>query len=324
MANLKFEINPGLLQPVGDRFVGAGYKEPLEEKKAFEIVGNMAEAEGMGFWAPGQVTLENAKETADAVRALGKVPSTIVANFWDKRFGWGSFTNKDPAIREESLERAYETIEIAKLMGIDLVSVWFGHDGVDYAFQADYSGVWDQLVTAVEKIAVYDKTMKIAIEYKIREPRIHSFVGNIGDTLLLIEEAGRENVGITLDLGHAINAGERIAYSAVRALEKGRLFNMHWGDNFRLWDDDVVVGSVNTIEFIEVVYWLYKYGWEGWCGLDQYPFKNNALDAMLESILWIRGFENVIKKIGMEKLGQAIENDEPKMILRLLRETMLG
>ena len=131
-------------------------------------------------------------------------------------------------------------------------------------------------------------------------------------------------MGVTLDLGHAINAGERIAYSAVRALKDNKLFNLHWGDNFRLWDDDVVVGSVNTIEFIEVVYWLHKYDWEGWCGLDQYPFKNNAADAIHESILWIKGFENVVQKIGMEKLGQAIAQDEPKMVLALLRETMLG
>ena len=323
MANLKFEVNPGLLQPLGDRFVGDGYKAPVDERDALKMVGAMPEAQGMGFWAPGQATLKNAKEIAQAVRSLGKEPSTIVANFWDKRFGWGSFTNKDPDIRKSALEHAYEGIEIAKLMGIGLFSIWFGHDGVDYAFQADYSKIWDQLVSAVADIARYDKSMKIAIEYKIREPRIHEFVGNMGDTLLLIAEAGQDNVGVTLDLGHAINAGERIAYSAVRALERGKLYNIHFGDNFRLWDDDVVVGSVNTIEFIEVIYWLHKYNWEGWCGLDQYPFKNNACDAIQESILWVRGFENVIRKIGMEKLDQAITQDEPKKILSLLREAML-
>ena len=144
--------------------------------------------------------------------------------------------------------------------------------------------------------------MRIAVEYKIREPRIHEFVGTLGDVLCLIRDTGRDNVGVTLDLGHALNAGERIAYSAVRALQVDKLYHIHWGDNYRFWDDDVVVGTVNTLEFIEVVYWLHRYDWEGWCGLDQYPFKNDALDAMTESILWVRGFEKVIERIGMSAL----------------------
>ena len=323
MAKLKFEVNPGLLQPIGDRFESSGYKNPIDEDDAFDIVGKMREADGIGFWGPGQITLKNAAVVAQKVRSYKKEPAVIVVNFWEKKWGWGSLTNKSADMRKQAIERACECVEIAKLMGIDIVSIWFGHDGVDYAFQADYFKVWDYLEKGLTEIADYDPNMKIAVEYKIREPRIHEFIGNIGDTMCLINDVGRNNVGITLDLGHAINAGERIAYSTARALKKGKLYNIHWGDNYRLWDDDVVVGSVNTIEFIEVAYWLHKYDWEGWCGLDQYPFKNNAVDAITESILWIKGFENVVKRIGLDVLDEVIKNDEPKKVLKLLRETML-
>lgn len=323
MANLKFEVNPGLLQPIGDRFVSEGYKNPISEEMAFQIIGSMPEVDGIGFWGPGQVNLSNAREVADKVRSMKKEPAVLVINLWDKKWGWGSLTNKSAGLREDAISRACECVEIAKLMGIDTVSIWFGHDGVDYAFQADYFKAWDNLVEGLQKIAGYDKDMKIAVEYKIREPRIHEFVGNLGDTLCLINDAGRDNVGITLDLGHAINAGERIAYSVARALQKNKLYNLHFGDNYRLWDDDVIVGTVNTIEFIEVIYWLHKYNWEGWCGLDQYPFKNNAVDAMVESILWVRGFERIISKIGLTALDEVILQDEPKKALKLLREAML-
>ncbi len=323
MAKLKFEVNPGLLHPLGDRFHSAGYKDPINDGQAFDTIAGMQVADGIGFWGPGQVTIKNAKEVAERVRNVGKEPATLVVNYWEKQWGWGSLTNKSADIRKKAIERGQECVEIAKLMGMDIVSVWFGHDGVDYAFQADYSKIWDWLVDGVSQIADYDKNTKVAIEYKIREPRIHEFVGNFGDTMCLINDIGKDNVGMTLDLGHAINAGERIAYSTARALEKGVLYNMHWGDNYRLWDDDVIVGTVNTIEFIEVVYWLHKYDWEGWCGLDQYPFKNNALDAMTESILWVKGFEKLIQKIGMDVLSEVINKDEPKEALRLLREAML-
>jgi len=56
--------------------------------------------------------------------------------------------------------------------------------------------------------------------------------------------------------------------------------------------------------------------------LDQYPFKNNAVDAATESIKWVRGFEKLIEKIGMDELGGILNQDEPKAALRLLREAM--
>ena len=323
MARLKFEVNPGLLMPLSDRFSGTGYKEPIDTDKAFSIIAGMKEAEGIGFWGPGQVTLENAAQMAQKVRSAGKEPAVIVMNTWDKEWKWGTFSNKSAEIREKAVETAKECVDIASVMGIKTVTMWLAHDGVDYAFQADYSKVWDWMADGLTKVADHNPDINIAVEYKIREPRIHQFVGNLGDTLCMVKDVNRPNVGVTLDLGHAINAGERIAYSAVRLLECGKLFNMHWGDNYRLWDDDVVVGTVNTIEFIEVVYWLHKYNWQGWCALDQYPFKNNAYDAMTESILWVRGFEKVIDRIGIGALDQAIQSDEPKRALKLLREAML-
>lgn len=321
-ARLKFEVNPGLLMPLSDRFTGTGYKQPIGMEEAFAILANMKEAEGIGFWAPGQVTRENAESMGKRVRNIGKQPAAIVMNTWGREWKWGSFSNKSAAIRKKAIETAKECTEIASLLGSKTVTIWLAHDGVDYAFQADYSKVWDWMVEGLIEVADYNPDINIALEYKIREPRIHQFVGNLGDTLCMVKDIDRRNVGVTLDLGHAINAGERIAYSVVRLLECGKLFNMHWGDNYRLWDDDVVVGSVNTIEFIEVVYWLHKYNWEGWCALDQYPFKNDAYDAMTESILWVRGFEKIIERIGIHALDLAIQNDEPKVALKLLREAM--
>lgn len=207
-------------------------------------------------------------------------------------------------------------------MGIDTITVWPAHDGVDYPFQTDFSKVWGWMVEGMKRIADHNPAIKIGIEYKIREPRIHQFIGNLGDAMCLVKDVDRENVGVTLDFGHAINAGEHIAYSAVRLLECGKLFNTHWGDNYRLWDDDVIVGTVNMLEFIEVVYWLHKYDWQGWCALDQYPFKNNAADAAIESILWVRGFEKLIDKIGMDNVGSILNQDEPKAALRMMREAM--
>ena len=46
---------------------------------------------------------------------------------------------------------------------------------------------------------------------------------------------------------------------------------MHFNDNYRLWDDDMIVGSVHTIEYLELLYWLDRVGYDGYLSMDQYP-----------------------------------------------------
>ena len=48
---------------------------------------------------------------------------------------------------------------------------------------------------------------------------------------------------------------------------------MHFNDNYRLWDDDMIVGSVHTIEYLELLYWLDRIGYDGYLSMDQYPYR---------------------------------------------------
>ena len=320
MKKLKFECNPGLMTTLSDRFSGTGYKEEIGFDKGLEMVSKMTDVDGVGFWGPGQVTLDNCLDVAEKVRKIGKQPGVIVVNNWGPEWKWGAFTSKSEATREAAVQQVCETMDIAEKMGVDSITIWFAHDGVDYPFQADYSKVWDWMVDCTVRCADYKPNIKIGLEYKIREPRIHQFVANVGDCIALIQDVNRDNVGALLDFGHALESGERIGYSAARLLKMGKLFNTHWGDNYRLWDDDVIVGAVNPLDFIEAVYWLHRYDFDGWCGLDQYPFKNNAFDAATESVAWVRSFEGLIEKIGMSEIGSWLENDEPKRALSKIRE----
>lgn len=43
-----------------------------------------------------------------------------------------------------------------------------------------------------------------------------------------------------------------------------KLFHVHMNDNYRYWDDDMIVGSVHTIETLEFFYWLQRTGYDGW------------------------------------------------------------
>ena len=84
--------------------------------------------------------------------------------------------------------------------------------------------------------------MKFCIEYKPREPRNRMVFSSCARTLLAIEEMDRDNVGILLDFGHSLYGGESPAEAAKLALSRDRLFAIDVNDNFRGWDDDMVVG----------------------------------------------------------------------------------
>lgn len=324
MSRLKFSTNPAILGPLGDRFESRGYKEEKSADELFEALAGIEVIEGMDFWGPGQVTLENADEIGRKLKSKGLKPASLVVDLWSRPWGQGSFAAKDKKTRIAAVRTVKNCLDIATKMGIEVVTVWFGQDGVDYPFEADFIKAWDWIVEGMQEAADHKKDIKIGIEYKIKEPRIHEFIGTVGDTLLLIKDIGKENVGVTLDVGHSLAAGENMAYATARILKEGKLFATHWGDNYGTWDDDVIVGMVNPIRMFEVVYWLDRYDWEGWCAMDQYPFRSDGIKAVYESISWIKGLMDMVHKIGRTTLDEAVENGIPGDISKILREAMLG
>ena len=109
------------------------------------------------------------------------------------------------------------------------------------------------------------------------------------DTLLVTKEIGLPNVGVTIDTGHALVAGENVAESVVILQEYGKkLFHMHFNDNYGSWDDDMIVGSVHFPMFIETMYYLKETGYNRWLSMDQYPYREDGQGALRESIRFLQ------------------------------------
>ena len=163
--------------------------------------------------------------------------------------------------------------------GADYVKLWPGQDGWDYPFQVDHRTLWQHSLDGVGQLASENPDLKFVIEYKPREPRVHMSFDSVARTLLGIEKIGLPNVGILLDFGHALFGGESPADSAQLAIDYGRLFGMDVNDNLRGWDDDLVAGTVHPIELFEFFYTLRKNDWEGVWQLDQFPFREDSVEA---------------------------------------------
>jgi len=178
-----------------------------------------------------------------------------------------------------------------------MLNIWPGQDGYDYLLCADYERERTWLCAAIAKLAREFPRLRFSLEYKPKEPRTHSYLARMADTLLLAQETGRPNVGVTIDTGHAFVGGENVGEAIVLAKRAGqKLFHMHFNDNHAMWDDDMIVGTVHSVCYIEMLYWLDRCGYTGWLSMDQYPYREEATDAIGESILWLRQFDRILQK----------------------------
>ncbi len=254
-----------------------------------------------------------------------KVVSVAVDHFAQAKWKHGSFSSADPRIRKDALEATCRAMNTAAELDCDLVTIWPGQDGYDYLFQADYIQSRTWFADGVREACRYRDDIKISLEYKIKEPRTHCYVSTIGTTLMMLNEIGEKNCGVALDYGHAMLGYENPA-EAVAMLKKygNKLFHVHINDNYRYWDDDMIVGSVHTLEYLEFFYWLRRTGYDGWMTIDQFPYREDGRDAVEESAKWLDCLEALMDKADMDEISMIIERQDAVASSRLMRKLVLG
>ncbi len=147
--------------------------------------------------------------------------------------------------------------------------------------------------------------MQFAIEYKLKEPRVHMFFSTAARTLLAIEDMGVDNVGIVLDLGHSFFAKETPADVLQLVARRGKLVSVEVNDNWREWDDDMAVGSVHLIETLEFLYALRQINWQGPILLDQFPFREDPVKAARRASTRFAALERLLDRIDLQALTAA-------------------
>lgn len=224
-----------------------------------------------------------------ALRETGlQVVSVLASGINDLRFKLGALAAADPGLRKAAVDTVLEAGALARELGCRVVNVWAGQDGFDYPFQIDYPRAWSCLVDSLGQIAAAAPDLTFALEYKPREPRVFSLIRDAGRALALCQQVGATNLGITLDLGHALMAGENPAEAACLALAQGRLVLVHLNDCFRTWDDDLMVGAVHWWETLELLCYLSRGGFSGWLSLDLSPRREERVEAARASLRALR------------------------------------
>lgn len=308
-----------------DRFL-SGYGEDRTFAQLCDSAARVPDLSGVEIVGTWHITQQNFREVQHQLEDHNlKLVSIIPDHFASKVYGSGAFTSKDPAVRGQAIAETRAIMDIAAELGCGLINIWNGQDGYDYPFQADYIQEHDWLVEAIRACAGHRSDVRVALEYKPKEPRTRSYLANMAGTLLVAQEVGLPNVGVTIDVGHALVAYENLGESvAILGRAGHKLFHMHFNDNYRLWDDDMIVGSVHTIEYLELLYWLDRVGYEGFLSMDQYPYREDTERAIAESIQWLKAFRRIINQVGSDCITDVIRRGDATEASRMLREAMFG
>lgn len=315
MSKRKYSVILGNLGNTCDRFLSSGYKdqptkaEMLTKAAAIE---NVSGVELVGTW---DITSENVKEMKSMLIDHNlECASIIVDHFGQKRWGKGALASPDAKIRQEAIDACAKMVDIACSLNCDLVNLWPGQDGFDYPLATDYIEDRSNLLNSIKECAKYANAnkVKLGLEFKMKEPRTHSYLARTADTLLYARESGYETVGVTIDTGHSFLAYENVGESiSLLNLFGNRLFHMHFNDNHSSWDDDMIVGSVRLVEYFEMLFWLEKTKYNGWFSMDQYPYREDAAGAIRASVLFLYRLHSILDRVGIEAVEILVKQRNP-------------
>ncbi len=325
MGDPKLSVILGNLGSAADRFLTTGYRPEKSLHDLFSAAQTLPNLKAIELVEGWHVTPDNVNTIKKELERTGlQVCSIIPNNFGEIRWGRGSYSSKDPEIRRQAVAGTKAMMDVAAELACPLISLWPGQDGYDYSFQADYDAEHGWLAESLRECADYRKDIRVSLEPKIKEPRTHSYISTVPATLLLVDEINRPNVGVTIDVGHSLVAYENMAESVVLLKRNGnKLFHLHMNDNYRLWDDDMIVSSVHLIEFLELFYWLDRTGYSGWYSVDQYPYREDPVCAVRESLKWMMGLHRLMEKVGRAKMDAVIQSGDATQASAMLREAFL-
>ena len=202
--------------------------------------------------------------------------------YTDPGFRLGAFSNPDRRVRQAAIDVTKRGLDALAEMGGQVMTLWMGQDGVDYAFQGDYARMWEDSLECLAQVCDHNPAVDIALEYKPNEPRAFSLMPDIATNLLALRELGRKNTGITLDFCHVLFAGEMPAQSAQLAGRYSRILGVHLNDGYGKRDDGLMVGAVHPMQTLELFVELDRQGFDGVIYFDTFP-DHGGLDPVAEA-----------------------------------------
>jgi len=305
-----------------DRYCLGGYGgggTTLEEMLDLSMkVEGMDGLELVGNW---HVNDENVRDVPKMFADRGLKVCMLVPDLWTQaKWGAGSLAAPDAPTRQAGIDEVCKVMDWAAELDCPYVDVWPGQDGFDYCFQADYIEAWKWMHDGLAVCAEHNDKVRLLVEYKPREPRTHCFVDHASTVLLML--ADLDNVGALLDFGHSMQGAENVAAAAALLSQYGKLDYVHLNDNHGDWDEDMMVGSVHLVAYLELVYWLRRLDYKGWLTLDIFPYREDGVRAATTCRGWMEAMFRAVDRVGMDAFDEVIRSGDACAASDLVRRAM--
>lgn len=234
----------------------------------------------------------------------------------------GELGNKDSSISMEAFQLCCEAADTCRSLGGKVLTIWLGYDGFDYPFQVNYLESWNQVKEYFCKLADYAPDLKISIEYKPFQPRAYSLIDSVGLTLLMVNEIGRPNVGVTLDYCHMLMKHENPGFGLNLVAKQNKLYGVHINDGYGLNDDGLMVGTASFLQTLEFVYYLRKFQYQDAIYFDTFPVRENPYEEIKQNVKLINKIFYLVDQIGLERIEKIIEENDGVAATQLLLECL--
>ena len=226
-----------------------------------------------------QTILNEARELRRKLDGEGIAAEMVAPRLWFARETIdGAYTSNDPKARRYAIDRSRRSIDIAKVLGTDLLVLWLAREGTYLREAKTASRSYDLLIEAFDAMLAHDPAIRLAIEPKPNEPMDHAYIPTIGHALAIAHlTADPKRVGALIESAHCILAGLDPSDEIEFALRFGKLWSLHLNDQNGLkFDQDKPFGSTNLRSAFNQVQTLerHQYGTRGeYVCFDVHPFR---------------------------------------------------
>jgi xylose isomerase len=238
---------------------------------------------------PGQIRRES-EEVKKKLDDAGLAAEMVAPRLWfSPNTVDGAYTSNNAAHRQYAIERSLRCIDIARILGTDLIVLWLAREGTYMREAKNGRRSIELLVAAFDKMLGADKTVRLAIEPKPNEPMDHAYLPTIGHALAVAQlTRDPKRVGCVIESAHAILAGLDPADEIDFAMSFGKLWSLHLNDQNGLkFDQDKPFASANLrVAFNQVrVLERNEYGRDGqFVCFDVHPFRTTKPEHWLSHL----------------------------------------
>jgi xylose isomerase len=262
-----------------DRFNTNGFGEFVPVLDRIREVGEIEGIGGIELHLPTEINESNADEVARALDDYNLRIVQLCGHTWTERqYRYGALADSDERVRRAAAGRVKAALDMGARFRVPISVLWPATDGNDFPLQSDYVALYDRYVRSVREILDYFHAQgyatRLCIEPKPFEPRAHIMMGTTAQALCLVNEISDPALGLNLDIGHGLIAGENLEDQLALILRYGKLYHTHFNDNDQQCDADLPPGTVNFTRLVAVMYALDEAGYDGWYGLDLFPYRD--------------------------------------------------